>query len=84
MNIRIHIHALAGAHEMGDAGPPTPPPVLVQDRPGIDTIETPDESPLKEVRVLVTGFGVSFFSFVTGLFLCRLPQDVTSCSLVRK
>ncbi|KAK6382066.1 hypothetical protein LTS17_003951 [Exophiala oligosperma] len=63
---------------MGDAGPPTPPPVLVQDRPGIDTIETPDESPLKEVRVLVTGFGPfkSFLINPSWLIASALPDDL--------
>ena len=43
---------------MGDAGPPTPPAVLAQGHSALNTLEAQDAPPLREVKVLVTGFGV--------------------------
>lgn len=52
---------------MGDAGPPTPDPLLQQERSALNGhIETDNAAPLREIRVLVTGFGVSL-SFLPGL-----------------
>ncbi|KIW15502.1 hypothetical protein PV08_05548 [Exophiala spinifera] len=63
---------------MGDAGPPTPPPGLVQDGTGRDTLETTDAPALREVRVLVTGFGPfkSFLINPSWLIASALPEDL--------
>lgn len=45
---------------MGDAGPPTPPPGLAHGARLADAVEA-HPAPLREVKVLVTGFGVSLF-----------------------
>jgi len=51
---------------MGDAGPPTPPPVLAPDAAGLGEIDEGHGSPVREIKVLVTGFGVgsNFHIFV--------------------
>lgn len=56
---------------MGDAGPPTPPPGLAHEQTQFSDGETP-HAPVREVRVLVTGFGVGFFSFPL-FHLCLRP-----------
>jgi len=47
---------------MGDAGPPTPEPLLGQGTTQINNTLAQDDAPLREVRVLVTGFGVGSLS----------------------
>lgn len=51
---------------MGDAGPPTPPPILSEATGSHSSLDAPDAPPPREVKVLVTGFGVGSF---LGLFL---------------
>lgn len=48
---------------MGDAGPPTPPPLLAQEVESIGGIDEDSNASLREIKVLVTGFGVGAFSF---------------------
>jgi hypothetical protein len=43
---------------MGDAGPQTPLPVLAQGHSALNTFEAQDAPLLREIKVLVTGFGV--------------------------
>lgn len=60
---------------MGDAGPPTPPPVLDAPHPGFTTTGS-QHPPLREVKVLVTGFGVgSLFLFPAPMSLAYLEQS---------
>lgn len=55
---------------MGDAGPPTPPPLLSEETALVGNVEAQDAPPLREVKVLVTGFGVScVFPFTSDLLL---------------
>jgi len=43
---------------MGDAGPPSPVPFLAGGATALNTVEAQNAQPLREVKVLVTGFGV--------------------------
>ncbi|RVX71826.1 hypothetical protein B0A52_04225 [Exophiala mesophila] len=62
---------------MGDAGPPTPPPGLDALHPEFDTTDS-QHPPLREVKVLVTGFG-PFKSFLVNpswLITSSLPNEL--------
>jgi len=63
---------------MGDAGPPTPPPVLAQGHSALNTVEAQDAPPLREVKVLVTGFGPfkSFLINPSWLIASALPDEL--------
>ncbi len=51
---------------MGDAGPPTPLGLLPEEAGLLSGVEAHDAPPPREVKVLVTGFGVGFlFSLVS-------------------
>ncbi|KAK5273621.1 hypothetical protein LTR96_000221 [Exophiala xenobiotica] len=63
---------------MGDAGPQTPPPVLAQGHSALNTLEAQDAPPLREIKVLVTGFG-PFKSFLVNpswLIASALPDEL--------
>ncbi|EXJ65679.1 uncharacterized protein A1O5_11206 [Cladophialophora psammophila CBS 110553] len=64
---------------MGDAGPLTPDPLLPERSAGLDgQIETDGASPLREVKVLVTGFGPfkSFLINPSWLIASALPEEL--------
>ncbi|KAK5046671.1 hypothetical protein LTR84_007432 [Exophiala bonariae] len=63
---------------MGDAGPPTPPPSLAQDVESISGIEADHSAPLREIKVLVTGFGPfkSFLINPSWLITSALPEEI--------
>ena len=46
---------------MGDAGPQTPEPLLAQETAQFNGAALQDAEPLREVTVLITGFGVGLF-----------------------
>ena len=62
---------------MGDAGPPTPPPGLDALHPEFDTTDS-QHPPLREVKVLVTGFGVGLPIFSSSLRPCLWPVSEQS------
>lgn len=66
---------------MGDAGPPTPPPVLAPDAGGLGDIDEAHSSSLREIKVLVTGFGVGdiLFSGKIWLLLHVVLLSLFSC-----
>ncbi|KAK4941270.1 hypothetical protein LTR10_018806 [Elasticomyces elasticus] len=63
---------------MGDAGPPTPPPFLAGAATALNTVEAQDAHPLREVKVLVTGFGPfkSFLINPSWLIASALPDEL--------
>lgn len=65
---------------MGDAGPPTPPPSLAPDVESVGGIAENHDTPLKEIKVLVTGFGVGTFSLSLGE--SSFPDTVRTLSLL--
>jgi hypothetical protein len=57
---------------MGDAGPPTPDPLVQQERAILNGEGGVGEMPqLREVKVLVTGFGVGRVLSSVFVSLCR-------------
>ncbi|OAP59657.1 hypothetical protein AYL99_06955 [Fonsecaea erecta] len=64
---------------MGDAGPPTPDPLLQDGRAAVDgQVEADAAPPLREVKVLVTGFGPfkSFLINPSWLIASALPEEL--------
>lgn len=64
---------------MGDAGPPTPPPEAAQVDRLVGGMDEGHNASLREIKVLITGFGVGAFSFQS--FVNFLFESIfVSCS----
>ncbi|KIX06503.1 uncharacterized protein Z518_04479 [Rhinocladiella mackenziei CBS 650.93] len=71
---------------MGDAGPPTPPPLLTEQSASINSLDTQDVRRLREIKVLVTGFGPfkSFLINPSWLIASTLSEELYPRSITPK